>query len=201
MTMRVLIGCERSGVMRRAFRARGFDAWSCDTKASRDDSPYHIQDDLLNHLNDGWDLLISHPECTHLAVSGARWFPDKQDEQAAALDFVRKLMAAPVKHKALENPVSIISSRIRPASQYVQLYWFGHPEFKKTGWWLDNLPKLTPTCMLTPPLRDTDEWKVWNKVHREPPSPDRAERRSETRPGMAEACAQQWGDYILKGKS
>src|SRR5690348_6822978 len=111
--MRVLVGCEFSGTVRDAFAARGHDAWSCDLLPSEKPGQ-HIQGDVLEVLNQGWDLMIAHPPCTHLAVSGARWFPEKLQEQVEALEFVIKLMQAPIKHIAIENPVSIISSRIRP---------------------------------------------------------------------------------------
>lgn len=188
---RVLIGCEFSGVMRRAFRARGHDAWSCDLLPAEDGSPYHLQGDVRREV--GWwsanelDLLIAHPPCTHLAVSGARWFKDKQQEQAEALEFVRLLLDAPIKHIALENPVSIISSRIRKPDQIVQPWMFGHGETKATCWWLKNLPKLKPTNVVEG--REA-------RVHKMPPGPDRWKERSRTFTGMAEAAAQQWGDYV-----
>lgn len=182
--MRVLVGCEFSGVVRRAFRARGHDAWSCDLLPAEDESPYHIQGDLLGILNDGWDLAIFHPPCTHLAVSGARWFKDKQTEQAEALDFVRTLLDAPIERIALENPVSVISTKIRKPSQVIQPWQFGHGEVKATCLWLKNLPLLTPTNIVEG--REA-------RVHRMPPGPDRWKERSRTFPGIAEAFADQWG--------
>lgn len=194
-TMRVLIGCEFSGTMRRAFAARGWDAWSCDLLDAEDGSPNHITGDVRLALHDEWDLLIAHPPCTHLAVSGARWFKDKRVEQAAALDFVRVLLDAPIRHIALENPVSIISSCIRKPDQTVQPWMFGHGETKATCWWLTNLPKLKPTDIVDG--RDS-------RVHRMPPGPDRWKERSRTFPGIAEAAADQWGGYVaaqLKGRA
>ena len=182
--MRVLVACEFSGVVREAFRRRGHDAWSCDLLPAEDASPYHIQGDVLTVLNEGWDLMIAHPPCTHLAVSGARWFKDKQTEQADALDFVRALLNAPVQRIALENPVSIISSRIRKPDQIVQPWMFGHGETKATCLWLKNLPRLTPTQVVS-----GREGRVW----REPPGPDRWKRRSRTFQGLADAMADQWG--------
>jgi site-specific DNA-cytosine methylase len=135
-------------------------------------------------LGDGWDLMIAHPPCTHLAVSGARWFKDKVTEQAEALDFVRLLMNAPIERIAIENPVSIISSKIRKPDQIIQPWQFGHGETKATCLWLKNLPKLTPTNIVEG--RD-------NRIHRMPPSPDRWKLRSTTYAGIAQAMAEQWG--------
>lgn len=182
--MRVLIGCEFSGIVREAFRRRGHDAWSCDLLHAEDGSPYHIRGDVLLALDDDWDMAIFHPPCTHLAVSGARWFSAKQREQAEALDFVRRLMDAPIGAWALENPVSIISSRIRKPDQVVQPWQYGHGEVKATCFWLHNLPKLQPT--------DIVDGRV-ARVHKAPPSPDRWKLRSRTYQGIAEAMADQWG--------
>jgi site-specific DNA-cytosine methylase len=190
MSKRVLVACEFSGVVRRAFRERGFDAWSCDLLPAEDGSEFHVQGDvraLLIGTWQSWDLLIAHPPCTHLAVSGARWFKDKQAEQVEALEFVRWLLDAPIPHIALENPVSIISSRIRKPDQIVQPWQYGHGEVKATCLWLKNLPRLLPTNIV--------EGRV-ARVHREPPSPDRWKNRSRTFQGLAEAMAGQWGTYI-----
>jgi hypothetical protein len=185
--MRVLIACEFSGTVRRAFRARGYDAWSCDLLPAEDSSEYHLQQNVLTVLGMGWDLMVAHPPCTHLAVSGARWFRDKQAEQAEALDFVRLLLDAPIFRIALENPVSIISSRIRKPDQIIQPWQFGHGETKATCLWLKGLPKLTPTEIV-----EGREGKVWKM----PPSPDRWKERSRTYTGIAQAMADQWGDYV-----
>lgn len=184
--MRVLIACEFSGTVRRAFRALGHDAYSCDLLPAEDFSPHHWTCDIRQVLTSGsfWDLLIAHPPCTHLAVSGARWFPLKLKEQAEALDFVRFLLDAPVPRIALENPISIISSRIRKPDQIIQPWQFGHGEVKATCLWLKNLPKLMPT--------DIVEGRV-ARVHREPPSPERWKNRSRTFEGIARAMATQWG--------
>ena len=182
--LRILIACEFSGTVRRAFRARGHDAWSCDLLAAEDGSPHHIEGDALEAITRGWDLMIAHPPCTHLAVSGARWFREKGAEQAAALDFVRVLMAAPIDRWAIENPISIISSRIRRPDQIIQPWQFGHGEVKATCLWLKGLPKLTPTRIVegrTP------------RVHFASPGPDRWKERSRTLQGIAEAMAAQWG--------
>jgi site-specific DNA-cytosine methylase len=135
-------------------------------------------------LTDGWDLMIAHPPCTHLAVSGARWFKDKREEQAEALDFVRLLLDAPIPRIALENPVSIISSKIRKPDQIIQPWQFGHGETKATCLWLHGLPPLQPT--------DIVEGRT-ARVHRMPPGPDRWKERSRTYGGVAEAMAAQWG--------
>jgi site-specific DNA-cytosine methylase len=185
--MRVLVACEFSGVVRRAFRARGHDAWSCDLLPAEDRSKHHLQENILHVLErSAWfyDLMIAHPPCTHLAVSGARWFKDKRDEQEAALDFVRALMAAPIPMIAIENPVSVISSRIRKPDQIIQPWQFGHGETKATCLWLKGLPLLTPTNIV--------EGRA-NRVHRMAPSPDRWKERSRTFQGIADAMADQWG--------
>lgn len=187
--LRVLVACEFSGVVRRAFAARGFDAWSCDLLPSEDDSPFHVRGDVRELLNLRWDLMIAHPPCTDLAVSGARHFAEKiaDGRQARALDFVRLLMGAPVRHVAIENPISVISSRIRKPDQIIQPWQYGHGETKATCLWLKNLPKLHPTNIV--------EGRV-ARVHRMAPSPDRWKERSRTFAGIAEAMAEQWGGFI-----
>lgn len=187
--MRVLIACEFSGTMRRAFRALGHDAWSCDLLPAEDGSMHHIQSDAVLTAYQGmrgmnWDLMIAHPPCTHLAVSGARWFKEKRQEQEEALAFVQALMDAPIKRIAIENPVSVISSRIRRPDQIIQPWQFGHGEIKATCWWLKGLPKLVPTNIVEG--REA-------RVHKMPPGPDRWKERSRTLDGVAAACAMQWG--------
>ena len=188
--MRVLVACEFSGTVRRAFQKLGHDAWSCDILPADDDGP-HILGDVRQVLHDGWDLMIAHPPCTHLAVSGARHFHRKQAEQADALDFVRTLLDAPIPRIALENPVSVISSRVRKPDQIIQPWQFGHPESKKTCLWLKGLNPLQPTDV----LQDRGRWQNQtpsgqNKLG---PSPDRWKIRSKTYPGIAHAMATQWG--------
>lgn len=139
--LKVLVACESSGKVRDAFRRLGHDAWSCDLLRADDGSFHHIKGDVSAWITDNWDLMIAHPPCTHLAVSGARWFKDKVQEQAEALDFVRLLMDAPIPHIAIENPVSVISSRIRKPDQIIQPWQFGHGETKATCLWLKGLPK------------------------------------------------------------
>lgn len=187
---RVLVACEYSGTVRDAFRARGFDAWSCDLLPTDADPRWHIQGDVTPLAYSGdWDLMIAHPPCTHLAVSGARHFAAKRADgrQQAALEFVRKLLDAPVKHIALENPVSVISSQIRKPDQIIQPWQFGHGETKATCLWLKNLPKLTATKIVEG--REP-------RIHKLPPSADRWKIRSTTYQGIADAMAQQWGDFL-----
>lgn len=192
--MRVLVACEYSGVVREAFRARGHDAWSCDLLPADDGSEFHIQGDVLDVLEDGWDLMIAHPPCTHLAVSGARWFKDKQAQQEEALEFVRHLLEAPIASVALENPVSIISSKIRKPDQIVQPYFFGDEATKTTCLWLKNLPLLVPTNIVGRGDRHvTKSGKSLPKWYNLPPSEDRGKIRSRTFEGFAKAMAEQWG--------
>lgn len=186
--VRVLVACEFSGTVRRAFRDVGFNAFSCDLLPAEDGSDHHYQEDVRSVYDLGWDLMVAHPPCTHLAVSGARWFKDKEREQREALDFVRDLMAAPVPHIAIENPVSVISSRIRPPEQTIQPWQFGHGETKATCLWLKNLPRLRPTKIV-----DGRE----ARVHMMPPGPDRWKERSRTFDGIAAAMAEQWGAYVF----
>ena len=181
--MKVLVACEYSGRVRDAFIAGGHEAMSCDLLPTDAPGP-HYQGDVRDILGDGWDLMVAHPPCTHLAVSGARWFKERVQEQAEALEFVRLLMAAPIPSIAVENPISIISSKIRKPDQVIQPWQFGHGETKATCLWLKNLPKLTPTNIV-----DGRE----NRIHRMPPSADRWKKRSETYQGIASAMAQQWG--------
>ena len=181
--MRILIACEYSGTVRDAFAARGHDAWSCDLLPT-ERLGNHIHGDVLQHLHRNWDMMIAHPPCTHLAVSGARWFKDKQPEQADALDFVRRLLDAPIPRIAIENPISIISSRIRKPDQIIQPWQFGHGETKATCLWLKDLPLLTPTNIVEG--REA-------RIHKMPPGPDRWKERSRTFEGIAQAMAEQWG--------
>lgn len=181
--MRVLIACEFSGTVRDAFIAKGHDAMSCDLLPTDKPGP-HYHGDVFDVINDDWDLMIAHPPCTHLAVSGARWFKDKVTEQAEALDFVRKLMNADIGRICIENPVSIISSRIRKPDQTIQPWQFGHGETKRTCLWLKGLPKLVPTDIV-----DGRYQRIWKL----PPSPDRWKIRSATFQGIADAMANQWG--------
>jgi site-specific DNA-cytosine methylase len=185
--MRVLVACEFSGIVREAFRAKGHNAWSCDLLPAEDGSPYHFQRSVQSVMYptiSAWDLMIAHPPCAHLSASGARWWKDKRMEQAEALEFVRQLMYAPIPRICIENPVGIISTKIRKPNQIVQPWQFGHGETKATCLWLKGLPNLVPTNIV--------EGRA-ARVHREPPSPERWKNRSRTLPGLATAMAEQWG--------
>jgi len=187
--MKVLVACEYSGRVRDAFLRRGHDAMSCDLLETEVPGPHH-QGPVEDVLYDGWDLMIAHPPCTHLAVSGSRHFPEKiaDGRQAAALDFVRLLMDAPINRWCIENPVSVISSAIRQPDQIIQPWEYGHGEVKATCLWLKNLPKLTPT--------DCVEGRE-PRIHLMPPGPDRWKERSRTFEGVAEAMGEQWGNREL----
>jgi hypothetical protein len=182
--MKVLVACEFSGTVRDAFAKRGHYAMSCDLLPTEMDG-MHYEGDVRGLLDKEWDLMLAFPACTHLAVSGARWFKDKQVEQAEALDFVRLLMDAPIPKIAIENPVSVISSHIRKPDQIIQPWMFGHGETKATCLWLKSLPKLVPTNVVEG--REA-------RVHRMPPGPNRWRERSRTFQGIADAMAEQWSD-------
>ena len=190
--MRVLIACEYSGRVRDAFARMGHDATSCDMLPT-DEPGKHYQGDVTDILGDGWDMMVAFPPCTHLAVSGARWFKEKRADgrQQAALDFVRLLMDAPIDKIAIENPVSIISSHIRKPDQTIQPWKFGHGETKRTCLWLKNLPKLTPTDIV-----EGREQRIWKM----PPSADRWKFRSQTYAGIAQGMAEQWGEQTQQRK-
>ena len=205
--LRILIGCETSGRMRRAFAALGHDVWSVDLLPAEDGSNRHIIGDVRDHLADGWDLLaVLHPPCTRLCNSGVRWLhtppPGRTRAQMwADLDDGAALFAAcwqaPVPRVAVENPIMHRHARERlpadlPRPQIVQPWWFGDPYFKATGLYLRGLPPLVPTDRLTPPRPGTDAHKAWSAVHRASPGPDRWKDRSRTFPGLARAAAAQW---------
>ena len=184
--MKILIACEYSGIARDAFIAKGHTAISCDILPSESDKGEHYQGDVNDILMAGWDMVIAFPPCTHLAVSGARWFPEKQKDyrQQKAIVFFLQLALAPVKKIAVENPIGIMSTIWRKPDQIIQPWQFGHGETKATCLWLKGLPKLYPT--------DIVEGRE-NRIHRMPPSKDRAKLRSKTFQGIAEAMASQWG--------
>ena len=191
--MRILVACEYSGTVREAFRNAGHDAWSCDIIPSDDNSEFHIQSDVLLQLDQDWDMMIAHPPCTHLAVSGARWFKDKVEEQKEAIEFFMKIVEAPIPKIAVENPVSIMSSNYRKPDQIIQPWMFGDEAQKSTCLWLKNLPELTPTnivgkgeFILTKSGKKIPAW------YNLPESKSRAKKRSKTFPGIALAMAQQW---------
>jgi hypothetical protein len=211
--MKVLIGCETSGVMRRAFAARGHDVWSCDVLPSEDGSNRHIRADLRDYLDEGWDLLaVMHPPCTRLCNSGVRWLHKPPtgrtlEEMWTALDeaaaFFKSCWQAPIPRVSVENPIMHRHARERmpldlPKPQIVQPWQFGEPYFKATCFYLRGLPGLTPTNVLQTPALGTDEHRTWSAVHRAPPRPDRWKFRSRTFTGIAEACADQWGGYALE---
>jgi hypothetical protein len=206
---RILIGCETSGVVRRAFAARGHDVWSCDLLPAEDGSNRHIRGDIRDHLNDGWDMLaVLHPPCTRLCNSGVRWLstppPGRtRDEMWADLDEGAALFSAcwnaPIERVAVENPVMHKHARDRienyqRQAQTVQPWWFGEPAFKATSLYLRGLPPLTPTNRLTPPKPGTEEHKAWSAIHRAPPGPNRWAFRSRTFDGIAAAMADQWSE-------
>lgn len=188
--MNVLIACEFSGIVREAFRALGHTAWSCDLLRAEDNQDHHFQTDINQLLTSKyygapyWDLMIAFPPCTHLAVSGARWFQNKQTEQINAINFFMSLVNAPINQIAIENPIGIMSTRYRKPDQIIQPWQFGHGEVKATCLWLKNLPLLQPTNIVsgrTP------------RVHYASPGPERWKERSRTLPGIAKAMAEQWG--------
>lgn len=200
--LNVLVACEYSGVVSQAFRDLGHNAISCDIIENElTGNQFHYQGDVRDILTAGWDIMIAHPPCTHLAVSGARWFKDKVQEQQEALEFVQTLLDAPIKHIALENPVSIISSKIRKPDQIIQPWMFGHEATKTTCLWLKNLPLLQPTNVVSkgkryvsPSGKSMPEW------YNLPESKNRAKIRSRTFEGIAVAMAQQYSEYVLKTK-
>ncbi len=200
---RVLVACEFSGIVRRAFASRGFDAWSCDLVAAEDRSNKHLVGDVRAHLCDGWDLLVvAHPPCTRLCNSGVRWLSvpppgrtlaDMWAELDRAADLFAALWAAPIPHIAIENPVMHRHAKARIAgyrdfAQSIQPWQFGHPETKRTCLWLKNLPALTPTQVVE---------GRHPRIHRMPQSATRARERSRFYPGIAAAMADQWGAHIL----
>lgn len=196
--MRVLVACEYSGRVRDAFRALGHEAWSCDLLPTDVAGP-HYQGDVADILADGWDLMVAHPPCTYLSVSGMHWTArGLRDPKLTedALDFVRLLLAAPIERIALENPVSVISSRIRKPDQVIQPYQFGHDASKKTCLWLKNLNLLRPTSFVEPRVVNGKErWGNQTDSGQNVlgPSDDRWKERSKTYEGIAKAMAEQWG--------
>lgn len=203
--MKVLIGCESSGVVREAFRALGHDAWSCDFLPADDGSEFHFQGDVLSFIRQSyvhkapWDLAIFHPPCTYLCSSGLHWnkrVEGRQEKTNEALEFVRFLMDAPIHRIAIENPVGCIGTQIRPADQYIQPWQFGHDASKKTGLWLKNLPPLKPTEIVRGRMVNGKErWgnQTDSGQNRLGPSEDRWKERSKTYNGIAKAMAEQWG--------
>jgi len=182
--MKVLIACEYSGIVRDAFAAKGHRAWSCDLLPTESAGP-HYQGDVFDIINEDWDMVIAHPPCTHLSVSGARWFKNKKEEQKCAVDFFMSFINAPVDKMCVENPVSIMSTVYRKPDQIIHPWQFGHGETKATCLWLKNLPLLKPTKIVEG--REA-------RIHKMPPGPDRGKDRSRFYTGFAEAMASQWGN-------
>lgn len=215
---RILIACEESDEVRGRFEKLGFDAWSCDIQPNRNIDAKHYQCDVFEIINDNWDAMIAFPPCTHLAVSGSQWFEQKikDGRQKEGINFFLKIAKANIKHIAIENPVGIMSKNYMPPSQIIQPYYFGDKAQKTTCLWLKNLPKLYHNA--TPNLFDdiithTDkgefiEWidKKTGKLKKQPlwyaqarslKGEERSKVRSKTFPGIADAMAKQWSDYIL----
>jgi hypothetical protein len=193
--MRILIACEYSGAVRDAFIALGHEAMSCDLLPTDVDGPHH-QGNVFDVIGNGWDLMVAHPPCTYLSVSGMHWTTrGLRDPKLTedALQFVRDLMDAPIERIAIENPISVISSRIRKPDQIIQPWWFGHDASKKTCLWLKNLPLLTPTDMLAGDSKTRRGNQTASGQNKLPPSKDRWKLRSATYQGIANAMAQQWG--------
>lgn len=187
--MKVLVACEYSGRVRRAFEDRGHDAYSCDLLPSEDESPKHIIGDVRLILNQGWDIMVAHPPCTRLCNSGVRWLAERDlwSELDEACDFFLDLWNAPIEKIAIENPIMHKHAVERIGLRYsfsVQPWQFGHGETKRTCFWSKNLPPLIPTNIV-----DGRE----AKVHKMPPSKDRWKERSRTYSGIAQAMAEQWG--------
>lgn len=221
-SLRVLVGCEYSGIVRNAFLARGHDAWSCDLLPAEDGSNRHIRGDIRAILGDGWDLLVVvHPPCTRLCRSGRRWlsgpgkmtppkklpkgrtWDDMKAEFETGVELFTACWRAPVRCVAIENPEMHDLARERmpedlPAPNMVHPFWFGHPEYKNTGWYLRNLQPLVQTNRLSEPEKGGEEWKAWNRVWRMPPRANRGGERSRFFPGMANAAADQWGRQAMQ---
>ena len=185
--MRILVGCEFTQIVTQAFRDMGYEAYSCDVLPTEGNPDWHIKGNVLDILNENWDLAIFHPPCTYLAVSGNRWMknnPEREVLREEAVEFFMTLANCGIPKIAIENPVGIMSTRWRKPDQYIQPWQFGHPETKKTGLWLKNLPKLNPTNVV--PGRE-------QRIFLMPPSENRAQERSRTYTGIAKSMSMQWG--------
>lgn len=203
--MKVLVACERSGIVRDAFLNKGHDAWSCDLLPSESPNKQHFEADItkvLAQTSHHWNLLIAFPPCNHLCISGARWFKGKQKLQDEALQFIKFLMNAPINKICIENPVGVISSKIKKPTQIIEPWQFGHEETKKTCLWLKNLPRLIPTkimgiepqrkLILTVENARRDKNLTASGQNKLGPSNNRAYLRAKTYTGIAEAMAEQW---------
>lgn len=197
--MRVLVACEYSGTVRDAFIRRGHDAVSCDLLPTESPGPHH-QGNVLDIINDGWDLMIAHPPCTYLTNSGERWLkdnPERKQQRLDAVSFVKAIWSAPIKSIAIENPVGHLSSAFMKPHQIIQPFHFGHPDWKTTCLWLKNLPPLFATDFVIPEEKlcgGKKPGRVTSRLHRLPPGPDRWKERSRTFQGIADAMADQWGN-------
>ena len=186
--MRILVACEESQAVTIAFRSLGHEAYSCDLIDCSGGHPeWHLKKDVIDILNEPWDMIIAFPPCTHLAVSGARWFKDKKEEQRQAIEFFLALANAPCERIAIENPIGIMSTKYRKPDQIIQPWQFGHGETKATCLWLKNLPLLTPTNVV-----EGREQRIWKM----PPSENRSSLRSKTYEGIAKAMADQWNSLV-----
>lgn len=211
--MKILIACEESQVVCSAFRQNGFEAYSCDLLPCSGGHPeWHIVSDVLSLLQDDWAMIIAHPPCTYLSVTGNKWmkpeyehrFPDRSQQRQQAIEFFLKIANANCPYIAIENPVGIISSVWRKPDQYVHPYFFGDPHSKKTGLWLKGLPKLTPTDMVEPlfyTYKDGRKDPMWHFQSLKLPSAERQRVRSVTFRGLAAAMADQWGSFLLKSNT
>lgn len=204
--MKILIACEYSGVVRKTLRELGHDAWSCDILPADDNSPFHIQDDVLNHLNDGWDMMIAHPPCTYLTCTGNKWFkpeyrdrfPTREQDRKDAIEFFMKLANAPIEKICIENPVGIMSTVYRKPDQIIQPFHFGHEEAKKTCLWLKNLPKLIHTKIVEPKyttFKSGKKMATWYADAWKLPKQERMLLRSKTFQGIADAMAKQFSNF------
>jgi hypothetical protein len=196
---RILVACEFSGIVRDAFTAVGWDAWSCDLLPS-DRPGNHIQDDVLNHLSDGWDMMIAHPPCTFLCNSGVRWLkgnPKRQEARIQAIEFVDNLWTANIDRVCIENPIGCLSTLWHTPSQIIQPFDHGHPDWKSTCLWLRGLPLLQPSVITFPEeikCGGKKPGRVTSRLHRMSPGPNRWKERSRTYQGIADAMANQWGN-------
>lgn len=191
--MKILVACEYSNTVSKEFRKLGHTVISCDLLPNDEDQTNHYQGDVFDIINDGFDLMIAHPPCTHLAVSGAAWFKNKINEQKEALEFVRKLMNANIEKICIENPISVISTYIRKPSQIINPWQFGHMEQKKTCLWLKNLPLLKEDNNVYSQMMELPKQQR-ERLHYLPPTKDRWKLRSKTYSGIARAMANQWGN-------
>jgi hypothetical protein len=190
--VKVLVACEFSGIVREAFANLGHTAISCDLLPNeKTGNQFHYQGDVRDIIDKGWDLMIAHPPCTYTCVSGNGTYAGTKKREEG-IEFFRMFLEAPIPRIAIEHPVSVISTAIRPPDQYIQPWQFGHPESKKTGLWLKNLPKLTPTNIL--PMQERWDNQTPSGQNKIGPSADRWKERSRTYQGIADAMAQQWGN-------